>query len=55
MQTRDTGSSEDEFCKGYEDYLQCPLQVSTHRISKPCNNNQPLALSKNQSELCQNW
>ena len=31
-QFRDTGSSEDEFCKGYEDYLQCPLQVSINGI-----------------------
>ena len=30
MQFRDAGTGEDEFCKGYEDYLQCPLQVSTH-------------------------
>ena len=32
LQFRDTGTSEDEFCKGYEDYLQCPLQVRTNNV-----------------------
>ena len=36
MQFRDAGSNEDEFCKGYEDYLQCPLQVSAHEVFTCC-------------------